>query len=128
MIAHIGEIVNIICTVLEGRPSPDVHISSPLGEITEKHEITFSAKAQHTGKYTCTANISTQIVTEDHYLYVYGKVLVLVKYTLLCEVEYYSSTVCLQYNSKGFHHKYGLLLCFTTITLSVMLFMCEHRC
>jgi len=75
MIAHIGEIVNITCTILEGRPVPGVRISNPLGEITENDKITFSAEVQHTGHYTCIANISTQIVTEDLYLLVYGKVL-----------------------------------------------------
>jgi len=77
MTAHIGELVSITCTVLEGVPVPEVHISNPLGEITESDKITFSAAAQHTGHYTCTANISKLIVTELHYLLVYGEVLVL---------------------------------------------------
>jgi len=72
-IAHIGEIVSITCTILEGRPVPDIWISSPLGVIAKSLEITFSAEVNHTGYYTCTGNISTQFVTEDHYLLVYSK-------------------------------------------------------
>ncbi|XP_065891783.1 limbic system-associated membrane protein-like isoform X2 [Dysidea avara] len=71
MIAHIGEMVNITCTILKGRPAPDINISTPTGDITKNNNITFSATLQHTGDFVCTANTSKLIVTEKRFLFVY---------------------------------------------------------
>ena len=73
MIAHIGEMVNITCSILKGRPTPSIRIINPTNEIMENHNIIFSATVQHTGYFICTANISTLVVTEEHYMLVYGK-------------------------------------------------------
>jgi len=76
MIAHNGEMVNITCTRLKGRPTPDIYISTPMGDIIENNNVTFYATLQHTGDYICTANISTVTVSERLYLLVYCKVFV----------------------------------------------------
>ncbi|XP_065892023.1 uncharacterized protein [Dysidea avara] len=70
-IAHSGTLVNITCIPLEGRPLPDTYISNPLGDVYENQNISFIATIRYTGYYTCSANISTMTVTENHYLLVY---------------------------------------------------------
>ena len=73
MIAHIGEIVNITCSILKGRPTPSIRIITPANEIIQNQNITFSATLQHTGYFICTANISALAVTQEQYILVYGK-------------------------------------------------------
>ena len=63
-----GTTVSIKCLVLEGRPSPDIHITTPSGEIIAVSMIMFTATSNDTGNYTCVGSTSQITVTASHHL------------------------------------------------------------
>ena len=75
-----GSIVHINCTQLEGRPPADLYITTPQGVVIPDYKISIIAAVNDTGNYTCTANTSLILITEEHYLLVYGEYAVTVRY------------------------------------------------
>ena len=85
-----GTTVSINCSVLQGRPSPDIHITTPSGEIIEISVIMFTATSNDTGNYTCVGSTSQIKVTASHHLSVTtvnGKWL-----HIQCQHDIYTST------------------------------------
>ena len=69
----VGTKVQLMCSVLEGRPAPGIRIVTPSNMIISQSKFTFTATLNKTGNYLCVANMSTVNATSIHYLYVYGK-------------------------------------------------------
>ena len=106
--AHNGTEVLLTCSVLEGRPSPDVRIVTPSNMAVSQHEIMFVATPNETGNYLCVANISSVTATASHYLYVYGMFLL----TIIIYQQAFECEVC-----------FCVLVCTIQISVSVSLSM-----
>ena len=63
-----GNIISITCSVLEGRPSPNIHIIIPSGETITANMICFTATSNNSGNYTCVGSTAQATVTATYYL------------------------------------------------------------
>ena len=68
--AIVGTNVSIECIIEKGRPSPNIHIITPSGELNTNSEIIFTATLNNTGNYTCVGSTALITVAVSHLLLV----------------------------------------------------------
>jgi len=69
--AVIGTNVSINCSIAaEGDLTPDIYITTPLGETINSSKIFFTALPNTTGNYTCNAVTSKTVLKARHHLLV----------------------------------------------------------
>jgi len=67
----IGTNVSINCSItVEDDFTPDIHITTPLGETINASKIFFTALPNNTGNYTCSAIASKTVLKARHHLLV----------------------------------------------------------
>ena len=124
--AFSGTTVHINCTQLEGRPH-DLYITTPQGTVIPDSTAIFNATNDHTGNFTCTANISQITITESHYLFVYGK------FPLYVTGSGKTGRNCTFINIRNTNYKYLIqyitgtnLAASTQLSMDLQLFMVFH--